>query len=113
MPSKEEWEKAPLAPEVRVTDGGCTVKRIREWYRVESHDQHVSLVAGTREGVEMGHGREGYRASVTFPARRGDRRVFLFSYFFKWWLAEDAIVSEQWLEGDPAPLITVTGIPSR
>ena len=28
-------------------------------------------------------------------------------------LVGDAIVSEQWLEGDPAPLITVTGIPNR
>jgi hypothetical protein len=110
-PSKADWAAAPVAPEVRVTDPDCKATRLREWYRVECGDTHASLVGGTREGVEVGRSEELYRAWTVFPARRGDRRVVLLSRRSKWSIASDAIVSEQWLDGDPAPLITVIGIP--
>lgn len=109
-PARDEWASAPLAPEVRVTDPGCKAKRIREWYRLECDAAYASLVSGSREEVTFGPGRESYAAWIVLPARRGDARVLLFSTTSKWSIVPDAIVSEQWLEGDPAPLITVTGV---
>lgn len=109
-PAKDEWASAPVAPEVRVTDPGCKVQRIREWYRFECNAAYASLVSGSREEVAFGPGRESYAAWIVLPARRGDARVLLFSTTSKWSIVPDAIVSEQWLEGDPAPLITVTGV---
>jgi hypothetical protein len=37
-----------------VTDPNCKVRRIREWYRVDCKSGFVSLVGGSREGVEFG-----------------------------------------------------------
>lgn len=109
-PAREEWASAPAAPEVRVTDPGCKVRRIREWYRFECSAAYASLVSGSREEVSFGHGRESYESWIVLPARRGDARVLLFSTQSKWSIVPDTIVSEQWLEGDPAPLVTVTGV---
>jgi len=110
-PSKSDWRDAPLAPEARVTDPGCEVKRLREWYRIECSDSHVSLIGGTREGVDVGRVEESYHAWIVFPARRGDVRVAEMSRRAKWGIAADVIISEQWLDGDSAPLLTVLGIP--
>ena len=110
-PAKTEWAAAPTATEVRVTDPSCTAKRLREWYRIECSDSYVSLVSGTRDGVEVGTVEATYTAWTVFPARRGDRRLILMSRRAKWGISSDAIISEQWLAGDPAPLITALGIP--
>lgn len=110
-PTLLDWLKAPAAPEVRVTDPGCDAKRLREWYRVECRGRHGSLVTGERRGVKFGWNENDYRVWVTFPAKRGDVRVILLSRLGKWSVEPNAFVSEQWLEGDPAPLITVIGIP--
>lgn len=110
-PSPNDWLKAPLAAEVRVTDPGCDAKRLREWYRVECRGRHASLVTGERRDVKVGYNENDYRVWVIFPAKRGDVRVVLLSRLGKWSIEPNAIVSEQWLEGDAGPLITVTGIP--
>lgn len=109
-PASAEWASAPLAPEVRVTDPSCKARRLREWYRVECSAAHVSFVGGIRDGVDLGSSEASYTAWLTFPARRGDVRVVVFARLSKWSIVPDAVLSEQWLEGDPAPLITVTGI---
>lgn len=110
-PSSADWLKAPVAPEVRVTDPGCSAKRLREWYRFECRGRHASLVTGERKGVTVGYNEGDYAVWVVFPVRRGDVRVVLLARLSKWSISPNAIVSEQWLDGDPAPLITVTGIP--
>lgn len=110
-PSAADWLKAPTAPEVRVTDPGCTAKRLREWYRFECRGRHASLVAGEHKGVTVGYNEGDYTVWVIFPVRRGEVRVVLLARLSKWSIAPNALVSEQWLEGDPAPLLTLTGIP--
>jgi hypothetical protein len=116
-PAKGDWESAPLAAEARVTEPGCKVQRLREWYRIHCKHLFIQLVAGTREEVEFG----GYKSVpdsfshdevwAVFPARRGDRRLFQLYRWSKWAPGEpDAHGSEQWLEGDPLPLITVQGL---
>ena len=110
-PSKTEWAAAPTATEVRITDPSCTAKRLREWYRIECSDSYVSLVTGTRESVEVGTTDATYTAWTVFAARRGDRRVMLMSRRAKWGISSDVIISEQWLAGDPGPLVTALGIP--
>jgi hypothetical protein len=110
-PKKAEWNSAPEATGVRITDPKCKVKRIREWYRVECVDGHVAFLGGTREGVDVGAREEPYGAWLIFPARVGDVRAAQFLFRSKWSLVSDVIVSEQWLEGDLAPIITVTGLP--
>jgi len=110
-PSRSEWEKAPDATEARITDPQCTVKRLREWYRVQCpRDSYVSLVGGAREDVTVGGREDAAGAWMVFPARVGDVRAVEFLHLWKWSLEADALLTEQWLPGDPGPSITLTGI---
>jgi hypothetical protein len=109
-PTKAEWASARDAAGARITDPKCRVQRVREWYRVGCDDGYVSFLGGSRDGVDVGAREDPYGAWFIFPARVGDVRAAEFLYRSKWSLAGDVIVSEQWLPGDPAPLITVEGI---
>ena len=116
-PDKHAWKDAPIAREARVTEPGCEVRRIREWYRIECQNLAIQLNAGRREDVELGGFKESAddrafsRVWAIFPARRGDRRYFQIYRWAKWAPGDpDAQASEQWLEGDPLPLITVQGL---
>jgi hypothetical protein len=109
-PSKQDWEGAPEATEVRVTDPSCKAQRVREWYRISCETKHISLLGGSRTDVDVGRSDDPYAAWIIFPARRGDRRVFLFSRVVKYGYAPDAVFSEQWLPGDAAPLMSLQGI---
>lgn len=115
-PTKEEWASAKIAPEARVTQPGCDVKRVREWYRIAcTSASWMGMISGTREGVSFGCTKKRRDdsncdvVSVEFPARRGDRRAFEMLYWSKWGPAPDGIVTEQFLEGDLGPMITVQG----
>lgn len=115
-PTKDEWASAAPAHEARVTQPGCDVKRVREWYRVTcSSTSWIGLIAGGREGVSFGctkvqkDDQSCSSVSVTFPARRGDRRAFQLFHWGKWGPAPDAILSEQYLEGDKGPTISLQG----
>ena len=110
-PTTAEWSEAPEADDVRITDPGCKAWRLREWYRVVCRDTEVSVVTGTKKDLSIHASEQSAETTVIFPARRGDRRLLVFAFPWKWGLIQDAILSEQWLEGDPRPLITVTGIP--
>lgn len=110
-PTMDEWAAAPQADDVRITDPGCKAWRLREWYRVLCKDSEVSVVTGTKKDLSIHASEDTWEAAVVFPARRGDRRLLVFAFPWKWGLVQDAILSEQWLEGDPRPLVTVTGIP--
>ena len=118
-PAKAEWESAAVAKEVRVLDPGCKAQRIREWYRISCDAaQRIEVISGGREGVSFGRFIEkpnpdfdfSDTAWVIFPARRGDRRAFEFFKWAKWGLAADAVVTEQFLEGDALPWISVHGL---
>jgi hypothetical protein len=116
-PTVAEWASAPIAVEVRITEPGCEVRRVREWYRVSNKFMHgAELVSGGREDVSFGCRRDDKdsvfcsEAWVIFPARRGDRRALDLFGFFKWGPEPDAILTEQFLEGDPAPLVSVHGL---
>jgi hypothetical protein len=115
-PTKEEWAAAAPAPEVRVTQPGCEVKRVREWYRVNcTSEERIALISGGREDVSFGCTRKTrddifcQNVWVDFPARRGDRRSFELLTWGKWGPAPDAVLTEQFLEGDPGPQISLQG----
>jgi hypothetical protein len=115
-PTMAEWLKAPEAPDVRMMQSSCKAQRLREWYRVACPGQ-IEMISGQREGVSFecaaskDEGPSGCEpAAVRFPARRGDRRAFEIIVWGHWSLGPDAMVSEQFIDGDPAPLVAVHGI---
>jgi hypothetical protein len=117
-PAHAEWEHAPEVSLARAP-AGCVAARLREWTTIHCNvcgDMGASLVAGPREGVSFAHEPFGCAVEITFPVRRGDRRVlemmkgvsspFSFSaYSFE----SDAafVISEAWLPADPEPLIVI------
>ncbi len=115
-PSRDDWKTAPVAREVRVTQPGCQVQRLREWYRIHCKLLAIQLNAGSRDEVEFGKFTENPKDSgpdevwVVFPARRNVVRYFQLYTWGKWSPSPDAQASVQWLDGDRLPLITVQGI---
>lgn len=116
-PAKEEWKTAAEAPEVRITQPGCKARRIREWYRLEcGFARWNEMISGAREGVSFGCAKERRDEDgcsetwIIFPARRGDRRAFEMFSWGKWGPSPDAIATEQFLEGDDHPSISIQGI---
>jgi hypothetical protein len=117
-PKKAEWSTAPMATDVRITQPGCKVQRIREWYRFTCELKGAMLVTGSAKDVDFivekdVHGPDGFAKTtiLTFPVRRGDKRLFQFYRWSKWAPGQpDATLSEQFLEGDEAPLITLEGL---
>lgn len=115
-PTKEEWASAPQAWEVRITDPGCKAQRVREWYRVDCGFGLSEMISGPREGVTFGCLKTGGPSDfcddawVIFPARRGDVRAIQILRWGKWGPDPDAFLTEQFLEGDPCPQISVQGV---
>ena len=99
----------------------CEARRVREWMRVRcllkipvQNLAHVTLITGSREGVELSAERE--VAEIIVPVRRGDRRILEVDRLveaWKSWVLYDGtvIVSEAWLPGAPAPEIVITSEP--
>jgi hypothetical protein len=112
-PTKKEWASAPAVRLARVTYDNCSAKRIREWVRVacKAYYHSLSVVSGTREGLDIGILTEsdnlGY---VIFPVRKGDSRLIMLQRMSKWSGFPDALISEQWLENDKGPLISIVGL---
>jgi hypothetical protein len=122
-PKPDEWKSAPsikLDHDVET----CKAFRVREWVKIHCTDfpaAAVSLLAGTRTGVEMWvdqpkDPKEPMKtprsAQAIFPVRRGDGRIIQIGQFgegydgpIAWNLA--FTISEQWIEGEKAPIITV------
>jgi hypothetical protein len=115
-PTKEEWVTAPAAWDVRVTDPGCKAQRIREWYRISCGSGLAEMISGAHEGVTFSCFKSSRDfelcedASVVFPARRGDVRAIQFLRWGKWGPDPDAFLTEQFLEGDPYPQISLQGV---
>jgi hypothetical protein len=115
-PSSEEWAHAAPAAEVRITDTGCTAQRIREWYRIDCQSAvWIELISGERRGISFGCHKTTRESTacdkswVIFPARRGDRRSLEVFTWSKWGPSPDVMVTEQFLEGDTHPWVTVHG----
>jgi hypothetical protein len=116
-PAKEEWETAPIAKDVRITDPTCHAQRIREWYRLRCEsDLAVEMISGRQADVTFGCKKERRDDPgcdvvwVIFPARRGDRRSFELFRWGKWGPEPDVIATEQFLPGDARPMVSVQGI---
>ncbi len=115
-PTKEEWLKAPAALDVRVMDPGCEAHRIREWYRFTCGLGLVEMISGAREGVTFTCTKTQpdtefcSEAGVVFPVRRGDRRAFQFLGWSRWGPEPDSFLTEQYLEGDTSPSISLQGL---
>jgi hypothetical protein len=123
-PKIEEWKTA--AP-VKLARGvpACSAYRVREWLKIHCAGfpgAGVSLLAGSRDGVQVWvdpSGGEGSAAmakprdaEIILPLRRGDGRLFQIAQFGEgydgpigWNNAYS--VSEYWVDGEPAPIVTV------
>ena len=71
----------------------------------------ITLVAGSREGVELSE--KDSEGEIVMPVRRGDRRVLEFDeLIFAWKSAVvygvRVAITEAWLAGESAPVLTVT-----
>ena len=123
-PAAAEWEAAEQVSLARAARGGaCKARRQREWLRIDCSVPSVvvvrSLGAGAGgESVSVGEhkndedGTFPSSVSVIFPVRLGDRRVieilsFEEGYRFRAGLSTSFVISEQWLEGDAGPLVSV------
>lgn len=124
-PKLDEWKTAEpveLAHDV----AACRATRVREWLKIRCDGfpaAGVSLLAGPRDGVEVwvDPRKEGDSAEimksprpseVIFPLRRGDGRIFQIGQFGPGWDGPIGwnvayTISEQWVEGEAAPIVTI------
>jgi hypothetical protein len=118
VPTAKEWQDAARVKLSRTSAAGasCAATRVREWLRVRCPIKTfaISLLGGSNESLSfwIGPEREGQFGEVQFPLRRGDRRVLQL-----WTQRAGAdgtlvpepsiVIQEQWVEGEPAPTVTV------
>jgi hypothetical protein len=108
-PTRGEWGQAKPVRATRSLSG-CTIKRVREWVRAECGGNALMMAGGSQEGVTLDANlNRDVESAIVFPVRRGDRRVFQLASFWKW-MNEFGVLSEQWLDGDAEPTITVSAL---
>lgn len=118
VPKHAEWQGAPAVKLTRTSSraSGCVATQVREWLRVRCPHRTfaISLLGGSNEGLAfwIGPEAEGQPGEAQFPLRRGDRRVI---QLWEQGKADDGsavpkpslILQEQWLDGEPAPTLTL------
>ena len=123
-PKMDEWSAAPKVRLARNVPG-CNAYRVREWLKIHCSGfpgAGASLITGSRDGVLVwvdpagGEGPDAMSkprdAEVVFPVRRGDGRLFQIAQFGEGydgpigWNNAYAI-SEYWVDGEPAPIVTI------
>jgi hypothetical protein len=123
-PKAEEWKTAPRVKLARSV-AACNAYRVREWLKIHCSGfpgAGVSLLAGSRDGVQVwvdpsgGEGPEAMTkprdAEIILPLRRGDGRLFQIAQFGEGYDGPSGwnnayAVSEYWIEGEAAPIVTV------
>ena len=121
-PKPDEWKDAPLVHLDHDVDA-CKAYRVREWVKIHCSAMPfagASLLAGTRAGVAIwidppkdDDTMKTLRgAEVIFPVRRGDGRLFQIGQFGEGYdgpVAWNAAItlSEQWVEGERAPIVSL------
>ena len=99
-----------------MTDPGCEARRIREWYRFSCGFGQIEMISGSRENVTFTCTKTQQDsdlcndAAIIFPVRRGDRRAVELLTWSKWGPEPDSVLTEQFLEGDAYPSISLQGI---
>lgn len=123
-PKVDEWKSARPVKLARSVPA-CSAYLVREWLKIHCSGfpgAGVSLLAGSRDGVQVwvdpsgGEGAQGMKrprdAEIILPLRRGDGRFFQIAQFGEGYdgpvgWSNAYAVSESWIDGDPAPIVTV------
>ncbi|WP_437730603.1 hypothetical protein [Sorangium sp. So ce1335] len=120
-PAAAEWDAAEPVELARDGSGAaCKARMRREWLRIDCAAPSLAVVrtlgasAGEawfrldhRPNEELASG-----VSVVFPVRLGDRRVIeilsgSFEYRGEMGMTTRFVISEQWLDGDAGPVVSV------
>lgn len=123
-PRPGDWHSAAGYRARRVTGrhaSACEVHRLEEWLRVrcaELETSAITQIGGQRTGVSTwiapaGDDRMPGEGQLTFPARRGDARVFLLwtlgpGYDGPLTVVPAVVVQQYWLEGADAPVVLLS-----
>ncbi|WP_438022722.1 hypothetical protein [Sorangium sp. So ce233] len=120
-PAAAEWDAAEPVRLARDRSGAaCKARMRREWLRIDCSARSLAMVrtlgasaGGEWFGLSQKGGDESPTdVSVVFPVRRGDRRVIeigseSWEYRGQVGFSTSFVISEQWLEGDTGPLVSV------
>ncbi|WP_437970089.1 hypothetical protein WMF04_12660 [Sorangium sp. So ce260] len=120
-PAAAEWDAAEPVQLARDRSGApCKARMRREWLRIDCTAHSLAVVrtlgasAGEewfwldqKQGEELASG-----VSVVFPVRVGDRRVIeiltgMWAYRGQLGISTSFVISEQWIDGDAGPLVSV------
>ncbi|WP_437774958.1 hypothetical protein [Sorangium sp. So ce1097] len=120
-PAAAEWDGAEPVELARDRSGAaCKARMRREWLRIDCKGPPLAVV----RTLGASAGEEWFRldqqlndelasgVSVVFPVRLGDRRVIeilsaSFGYRGVTGMTTSFVISEQWLDGDVGPLVSV------
>jgi hypothetical protein len=122
-PSLDEWKGAAKIKIARA-DKRCNAYRVREWVKIHCAfpAAGAALMAGSPDGVAVWVDRPSMEieqvaftprgVDVVFPVRRGDARYFelfewIADYMYPSGHSVAVSISESWVEGEPAPVITM------
>jgi hypothetical protein len=122
-PSLDEWKGAAKIKIARA-DKRCNAYRVREWVKIHCAfpAAGAALMAGSPDGVAVWVDRPSMEieqvaftprgVDVIFPVRRGDARYFelfewIADYMYPSGHSVAVSISESWVEGEPAPVITM------
>jgi len=123
-PIEADWNDAQNVQFLTPDEFACKAHIVREWLRVACTGREErpfftaarsgSLVAGDPAEVSIDADKETSSIVLTFPVRRGDRRVLQIEfqgggYGGSFDQATPALtISEAWLDGEPAPAIVAS-----
>ncbi|WP_438014261.1 hypothetical protein WMF18_25490 [Sorangium sp. So ce315] len=120
-PAAAEWDAAEPVELARDRSGAaCKARMRREWLRIDCKGPSLAVVRtlGASAGEEwfrldqQPNDELASSVSVVFPVRLGDRRVMeiisvSFEYRGETGMTTSFVISEQWLNGDAGPLVSV------
>lgn len=120
-PTREEWRMA-TAMALDGASSRCRAQRVREWLRVRCEyvsAQEIALLSGRRDGTFLAVQKRSAdwfgdtAESIVISLRPGDRRVIALTgvemgRYMTNGPSTDALLSEQWVDGEPAPLVVLS-----